>query len=350
MTVAIIGSGWGTRVQVPAFRSAGLTITALVGSDQAKTERIARELGIPVALSDWRAMLERDDVSLVSIVTPPDLHNEMVQATLAAGKHVLCEKPTAMNATEAQQMLDAANAHPNQMALIDHELRFLPALIHARRLIVDGAIGQVRHALGMVIGPFRADRNREWNWWSDASRGGGLLGAISSHQIDTLRYLLGTEVTHASATLNTFITERPASEGNKPVSSDDYYSLRLQFANGALANLEGSSVALLDEPNSLTIYGDEGTLRWTNGQLLHAAAGAAFEDITPAHTCEIPEGLSGDFPQGTVYLGHALRQFVAGDCMAIATGATFTDGLHVQRTLDAARTSHAQGGGVVALS
>ncbi|KPV48757.1 oxidoreductase, partial [Kouleothrix aurantiaca] len=132
MGIAIIGTGWGARVQVPAFRSAGLEVVALAGSDAAKTERIAGELGVASSTGEWRELLARPDADVVSIVTPPDLHHEITLAMLEAGKHVLCEKPTARDAAEAEEMLAAAQARPRQPALIHHELRFLPALIRPR--------------------------------------------------------------------------------------------------------------------------------------------------------------------------------------------------------------------------
>lgn len=347
MSIAIIGTGWGARVQVPAFRSAGLDIVALAGSNQTKTEQIAASLGVPFATGDWRAVLARPEVHVVSVVAPPDLHHEMAVAALEAGKHVLCEKPTARDASQARAMLAAAQAYPRLLAQIDHELRFLPAIIRARQMLADGAIGTVRHVLFRVMNNSRADLNRPWNWWSDAERGGGALGAYGSHQIDLLRYLLGAEVTSVAATTNTFVTERATDDGMRSVTSDDYYSLRLQFANNALASIECSAVVRVSEPLNVTLYGAGGTLRWRGGKLHHAEPDGEFRDITPTHTSPLPEGISGDFPYGTVYMAHALRAYLAGDSTALGVGATFVDGLRNQEVLDAARESSRQGGGYI---
>ncbi|MEP7286548.1 MAG: Gfo/Idh/MocA family oxidoreductase [Chloroflexota bacterium] len=350
MTVAIIGTGWGARVQVPTFQSAGLKVTALVGTDQAKTEQIARNVGVPDALSDWHSILTRDDIKLVSITTPPALHSEMAIAALQAGKHVLCEKPAAFNITQAQAMLTAAQAHAEQAALIDHELRFLPALTLARQMLTDGAIGDIRYVVSRLIDSRRSDPNRVWNWWSDAASGGGLLGAAGSHQVDLLRYLLNAEVISVSAALNTFITKRPNGEALQAVTSDDAYSLRLRFTNKTFASLEGNATTQTNEPDSITFYGTQGTLRWSDGHLYHAAAGQPFADITPPHTYTLPAGLNGAYSHASVYLGHALRAFLDGDNAAIATGATFADGLHVQTVLDAVHLSHEQRGITIELA
>lgn len=338
--IGIIGTGWGARVQVPAFRAAGLEVTALAGSQAAKTERVAGELEVAFHSADWRALLARPDVTLVSIVTPPALHREMALAALEAGKHVLCEKPTAMNAAEAEAMLEAARQRPHQLALIDHELRFLPVVRRARELVAAGAIGTLRHAAVRFVNNGRADPTRPWNWWYDASQGGGALGAIGSHQVDLLRYLLDDEVAEAHGFVATAIAERPDKSGQpRAVSADDYAAASLRFAGGALANLLTSAVAGVSEPNSLSIHGSQGTLNITSGRLFHNEPGKEPVDLTPAHTVAIPQGIAGEFPEGTVYLGHALRAYLDGDGEALALAATFADGLAVQRTLDAIRSA-----------
>lgn len=335
--IGIIGTGWGARIQVPAFRAAGLTVTALAGSNSAKTTRIAQELEVPFATANWREVLERDDVQLVSIVTPPYLHREMAEAALAAGKHVLCEKPTALNTAEAEVMMAAAQAHPSQLALIDHELRFLPAVQAARARVASGDIGEVRAAEVRFVSSSRADPQRRWDWWSDRAAGGGVLGAIGSHQIDLLRFILAAEVTQVQGVVQTFITQRPDSAGAlRPVTSDDYTAATLRFASGAAATLMATVVARTNEPLSVTVYGSAGTLRFSGGNLF-ISSDDTFHDVTPSHTVDLPVSLIGEFPQGTVYLGDALRAALAGQYEAIAPAATFGDGLAIQRVLDAIR-------------
>src|SRR5438067_8535663 len=107
--VGIIGRGWGERSQAPNFRDAGLEIVDIAGRD------------------NWRSLIDRDDVDLISIVMPPAMHLEMATAALARGKHVVCEEPTALNAAEAGGLDEVARKHPKQIAIIDDELRFLPS-------------------------------------------------------------------------------------------------------------------------------------------------------------------------------------------------------------------------------
>ncbi|WP_298816340.1 Gfo/Idh/MocA family protein [Chloroflexus sp.] len=337
--IGIIGTGWGARVQVPAFRAAGLTVTALAGSNPTRTTQIARELEVPFATANWRELIARDDVQLVSIVTPPYLHREMAEAALAAGKHVLCEKPTALNAAEAEAMLVAAQNHADQFALIDHELRFLPAVQAARARVMAGDIGEVRAAEVRFVASSRADPQRLWDWWSDQHAGGGVLGAIGSHQIDLLRFILADEVASAQGVVQTFVKQRPDAHGAwQEVTSDDYTSAILRFTNGVVATLTATVVARANEPLTVTVYGSAGTLRFSGGKL-SIGVDDHFSDITPPHTVEVPASLTGEFPQGTVYLGHALRAALSGQRNALALAATFADGLAIQRALDAIRHS-----------
>lgn len=341
MRIGIIGTGWGTRVQVPAFRAAGLDVVGIAGRDAAKTRAEATNLGVQ-AFADWQALVA-SDVELVCIVTPPVLHREMTLSALAAGKHVLCEKPTAMDATEAQAMLDAAHAHPTQITLIDHEMRFLPLCTTARSIVQSGALGELRHVVSTVINGGRADASKPWTWWYDAAQGGGILGAIGSHQVDTLRFLWG-EIDAVSATLHTFIAERPFEDGTRTVTADDFAALQLRFNTGGIASISLNVVSSVDEPNRLFMYGSEGALKVEGSQLWVAGRGGAWEERTPADTLDIPASVQGDFPRGTVYLGHALAAYGQGDCTSIAQGATFVDGLRNQQVLDAARASHANNG------
>lgn len=342
--IGIIGTGWGARVQIPAFRAAGLEVVALAGSQAEKTTRIAADMAVPFATADWRALLARNDVALVSIVTPPKLHCTMAMAALEAGKHVLCEKPTAMDAAEAMTMLLAAQRHPERLALIDHELRFHPSFGEARRLIASGVVGTIRYVEVRLVASGRADPQRAWNWWSDAAQGGGALGAIGSHQIDSVRFLLNDEVAAVRGLVHTFIDRRPTENGAmRRVTADDFCIYQLRMRGGVLVNGTASLVARSDEPNSLTFYGTTGSLRFSAGQLLHATGGEQWHDITPAHRLPIPEGISGEFPVATVYLAHALKAALAGERQALAPAATFADGLAIQRVLDAARAGNNQG-------
>lgn len=319
--IGIIGSGWGARVQVPAFEEAGHVIAGVAGR------------------ANWRTLLDDPSVDLVTIVMPPSRHLEMARAALEAGKHVLCEKPTAMNVAEAEAPVAAARAHPKQLALIDHELRFLPAWRAARERIHD--LGELFYAEVRYASPGRADRTREWTWWSDANEGGGIWGAVGSHFIDTLHYL-GLEFEAVQAMLAT----RIATRSGRAVTSDDFASVHARLTNGVVAVMTFAVVAGVDEPTTLTIHGEHGAMRLMGEELLFAKRGSGFERVAGNEIAKRPgNSAGGAFGTGTLLLGKALKKAIDdGDATALAPAATFEDGLKQQRVLDAARASDANEG------
>src|SRR2546425_7853834 len=133
--IGIIGAGFARTTQIPGFKNCeGARVVAIASGRREHAEKVAREFDIEPVESDWRALVVRDDIDLVSVVTPPVKHCEMTLAALEHGKAVLCEKPTAMNADEARLMTESAR-EASVLALIDHELRFLPGRIKMRELL-----------------------------------------------------------------------------------------------------------------------------------------------------------------------------------------------------------------------
>jgi predicted dehydrogenase len=330
-------------VQVTTFREAGLQVVAIAGFHRTKTREIAAELGVR-AHDHWREIVTAGDVDLVSIVTPPGEHREMAIAALEAGKHVLCEKPTALNALEAGHLVAAAANRPAQIALIDHELRFLPSWREARSRIAE--IGPARYAEVRYASPSRGDRTREWNWWSDATRGGGIWGAVGSHFIDALRYF-GMEIEAARGWMHTIIAERPFGDGTRPVTSDDFASVNLRMRGGAVATIDLSVVSAgPDAPSVLTIHGEHGAMRFVGEEVSLSKSRSPFERMAGGALEQRPgNSPGGAFGSGTLHLGRALRAALDdGDVSALAPAATFEDGLMQQRVLDAARKSSDQGG------
>jgi predicted dehydrogenase len=343
--IGIVGTGWGARVQVPTFREAGLNVVAIAGHRPERTRQIASELEVPPH-DHWREVVASPDVDLVSIVTPPSEHREMALAALEAGKHVLLEKPTALNAGQAEELLAAAERHPERVTLIDHELRFLPSWREARTRITR--LGAFRYAEVRYSSPARGLRKREWNWWSDADRGGGIWGAVGSHFVDAMRYF-GVEFEEALATMHTTIAERPSSDGMRAVTADDFATVNLRTREGALAVLTFSAVSTgPDEPSMMTLYHEGGAMRFSGEKVLLSTGNRRFSAMA-GETMELRAGNShgGAFGTGTLYLGHALKAALdEGDREALAPAATFADGLMQQRVLDAARASAAGGGWV----
>jgi len=343
--IGIIGTGFGAKVQAPLFREAGLDVVAIAGQHADKTRNVAAELGLRPH-EDWRELIASPDLDLVSVTTPPSEHLEMAAAVLEAGKHVLCEKPTALNAAEAEQLVAAARRHPDRIAIIDHELRFVPSWRESRTRF--GEIGPLRYAEVRYSSPSRGDRSRAWNWWSDASRGGGIWGAVGSHFVDALRFF-GFEIESVQALLRTIVDRRPFGDGSREVTSDDFATVDLRLRGGAVATMMLSAVSAgPDEPSALMFHGESGAIRIVATEVLLSKGGQPFEVLSRVPAADLPgNSPGGAFGTGTLHLGRALRVALDDDDRsALAPAATFEDGLMQQRVLDAGRRSSADGGGV----
>ena len=350
--IGIIGTGFARSTQLPAFRAcAGARVVAVASGHRENAERVAREFDIPVAASDWREVVAREDVELVCVTTPPVTHAEMSLAALDAGKAVLCEKPMAMNAGETEAMLRRARAS-GRLALIDHELRFLPARRRMREMIRGGEIGRVRHAKLLFRSDSRAAADRPWNWWSDERAGGGALGAIGSHAVDALQWLLGANVTHVSASLAAHTPARldPASGETRPVTADDEASLLLNFADGDLTERATGVVCLsmaeAGRPeHSVAVFGSEGALKLEGaGRLWHARVGAGEWREVEAEGAPLAEGLrDNEWSRGFTVFAREIVAALAGGRTTVEGAATFADGRRTQLVLDAARAAHESG-------
>ena len=189
--VAIFGTSFGCITHLPALRAAGFDVVALVGRDAVKTAARAERFGVPHALTSIDEALALPGVDAVSISTPPHTHAELVLAALAAGKHVLCEKPFARDVDEARGLLLAAEA-AGVVHLVANEFRWSTGQALMSRAVHDGAIGRPRMATFLLHIPLLADPSSEVPaWWSREEEGGGWLGAHGSHVIDQIQELVG---------------------------------------------------------------------------------------------------------------------------------------------------------------
>jgi predicted dehydrogenase len=350
--IAIIGTGFARSTQIPGFRACpNAEIVAIASHHRENAERVAREFQIPHFTDDWRSLIARDDVDLVSIVTPPVTHREMTLAAFDAGKAVLCEKPMAMNAAEAREMADRA-AKAGVLALIDHELRFLKGRQWARDLIQRGEIGTVTHAKLLFRADSRADGTRPWNWWSDESEGGGVLGAIGSHVIDGFRWFLGTDVSSVACNLATHVSERvdPATGKPRPVTADDEALLLLTFADGP--NTKGAtsavSMSMVESgapEHRLTVFGTEGALMLEDsGGLSRAERGSGKWERVETDPGDLAPGLrDSGWARGFTAFAREIVAAMTEGRTQIDGAATFEDGYRTQLALDAARESHRTG-------
>jgi predicted dehydrogenase len=350
--IGIIGTGFARSTQVPGFRAcAGARVLAIASGHRENAESVARDFGIEFATDDWRQVVEREDVDLVSIATPPSTHEEMSLAALEAGKAVLCEKPTALDSEEAERMLARARS-ASALALIDHELRFLPARRLVREMIQSGEIGSIQHVKYFFRAESRANPERPWNWWSDATQGGGVLGAIGSHAVDSLRWLLGTEISTVAATLATHIKERAEKETGRvrEVSADDEANLLLRFSDGPFTRGTTGTVSLsvVEQGKPLhyvELFGSKGALIIDGNRALRARTGDGDWSELQTESGGLAEGMKdNEWSRGFTTFACEIVGALREGRKTIDGAATFLDGYRNQLVLDAARRSHDTGG------
>jgi predicted dehydrogenase len=349
--IGIIGAGFARTTQIPGFKNCeGARLTAIASAHRENAEAVAREFDIPHVESDWRTLVTREDVDLVSVVTPVVTHSEITLAAIEHGKAVLCEKPMAMNAAEARSMADRAQ-RAGVLALIDHELRFLPGRVKLHQLLRSRAIGKVKHVKLTFRADSRADVTRAWNWWSDIKQGGGTLGAIGSHVVDGFRWLLGSEISEVFGNLATHVHERSDTEGRRrPVTTDDEANLLLRFTEsdlteGATGNVSLSMVESGKPEHLLEIFGADGAFRIEErGELWQAKTGDGEWTRVEVADSEPAPGLrdSGWARGFTIFSKKIVEAMLAGET-TVAGAATFEDGYRTQLVLDAARRSAERG-------
>jgi predicted dehydrogenase len=349
--IGIVGSGFARTTQIPGFRNCpGASVVAIASRRRERAESVAQEFGIEHVATDWQEIVARDDVDLVSVVTPPATHLEITLAALEHGKAVLCEKPMAMNATEARMMTTRAR-EAGVLALIDHELRFLSSRKKMRAMLLGGEIGTVRHCNYVFRSDYRGVLGN-WDWWSDATMGGGTLGAIGSHAIDSFRWLLGAEVSEVCCVLSTHVAERPdkTSGTMRGVTSDDTVRMLLRFAESPLTKgaTGAASLSVVESgklQNQLEVYGSSGALMVEEtGELWHSPAGSgAWRAVEVQQDTVAPGMRDGSWSRGFTIFSCAIVNALREGRTTVEGAATFEDGYRAQLVMDAARESNKSG-------
>ena len=270
LRVGMVGYAFMGAVHAHAWRNAHRffdlpitpELTAVAGRNKEAVSAAAERLGFVSMETDWRALVERDDIDVVDICTPGDSHAVIAVAALQAGKHVLCEKPLANTVDEAEQMAAVARAEAERgvWAMCGFTYRRTPALALARRLVEAGRIGTVRQVRAQYLQDWLHDPDAPMTWRLDkAKSGSGALGDLGAHLVDTTQWLTGQAITGVSAIVQTFVTSRPLSGersglgghgetgANAPrgeVTVDDAALFTARFADGAIATFEATRYAL----------------------------------------------------------------------------------------------------------
>jgi predicted dehydrogenase len=275
LRIGIAGYGMMGRAHCYGYRVAPLihalpvtpAVTVMSGRNEAALAAAAAACGVPEHVTDWRRLVERDDVDVVDICTPPGTHAEIAQAAAAAGKAVLCEKPLAVTFAQAAAALSAVTRAGVHNA-VGFNYRRLPAVALMRRMIAGGAVGEVRLWRANWLSDEFTDPATAFDWRFDRAMGGTTIADLGSHLIDLARWMVG-EISEVSAQSQTFIGRRPLADGgSRAVTVDDASAALLRFASGARGTMEVARAAVR-RPCDFTVEvnGSSGTLMFSYARL-----------------------------------------------------------------------------------
>lgn len=369
--IGMIGYGGIGRVHAMAYRSLpyhyGLPahtvqIVGVATSAAATAQAAAAEIGCAFWTDDYRTLLARPDVDAVDVCVPNHLHAEIVCAAAAAGKHIYCEKPLAMDVAQAQSMLDAVQT-AGVITQMTFNFRFFPAVQRAQQLVQEGFLGRIFSFRGRYYRSSYIDPLKPLTWRQrKAIAGGGALFDIGSHILDLLYSLLGPYAA-VQATLDTLIRQRPAAAASaemQPVDVDDIALLHLRTASGVLGLVEVSRMGTgLTNDLQFEIFGERGSLRFS-------AVDPGWLEVYDVRDADSPQGgMRGFRKLETVgrYAGQKAPDWsmapdfvrTHAECQyqflqAVADGRParpdLADGLHIQTVMAAAERSSVEGGWV----
>ena len=369
LNVALIGQNFMGKAHSHAWLNAGRffdlpakpVLKVAVGRNQDTLRTFAERWGWQETASDWRAAVQRDDIDVVDVSVPTDLHAEIAIAAAEAGKHVFCEKPIALSSNEARRMLDAAE-RAGVVHYLNHNYRRTPAVMLAKQLIDEGFVGRIFHWRGAYLQDWIADPSFPLTWHLQAEHAGaGPHFDLGSHNVDLARFLVG-EIRGVNAMTARFVEERPlpgagaatfsagtgGSGDTGPVTVEDAAFVVAEFANGALGTIETSRFALgRKNQHTFEIYGSDGSIVFDLERMneLQVYSRHDPEHVRGFRTVLATEGVhpyvEAWWPPGhMIGYEHAFHHAVVDFVRAVVDGSpiapTFADGLRATLVLEAA--------------
>ena len=383
LSVAVIGAGMAGRSHANGYREANtihgaglpdIRLAAIADLDTSLAESVAKRYGFEKAVSSWEAIAEDPTIDAVSIVIGNSLHRQVAEALLSAGKHVLCEKPLAGNLEDAEAMVQAAE-QANTVASTAYSFRRNPGIEAIRSLLKKGELGEPMLVDARYLADYAADPEGPMSWRFRGPLGTGALADLGAHIVDLAEYVCGPVTSVSGAKLAVAIKDRhlpvgsvighdhaELSDETEPVTNDDTAAFTAEFANGAVATIRTSRVAY-GLPNDLVLTLTGTTSRaefdWkrpaefivndmqpsdhTRGdRVVYVAPNTAdvFDDAVPMPGGNIAFGYGDLF----VYEIRAFIDEILGKESVLPRNASFADGLHTMKVLDAVTRSHADGG------
>lgn len=344
LRAGVIGLGYG-RAHIPGCQAAGVEVAALCQRNRAQAESLARRYGVPEVFDRWEDLVAEPELDLVVIATPPHLHHAIALRALKSGKHVLCEKPLAMNLREAREMVEEA-ARASRVAVTGFNWRFTSGMQTLAGLTAEGALGRVFHVSATWLGSRFATPETPPSWRLDRTLAGtGCLGDMGVHLVDLIRWRVG-EFVRVAARAGRAYPDRVTLRGT-PADVEDYVTVLGELSTGAQATLKVSRAAHgYTFYHRLQLFGSAGALdyaiargagkRWFRGQLRQALPGQPLHPVKLSGS--LPKGLDpGDISE--VIGGATIAPLIKAMARAIRRGEpvrpSFEDGLRAQAVLDA---------------
>ncbi|MFV0253319.1 MAG: Gfo/Idh/MocA family protein [Beutenbergiaceae bacterium] len=387
--VAVIGAGMAGKAHAAAYRSASsvfepvlppVRLVSIADIHEPAARAAAQRFGYSRHDTSWQAIVDADDIDVVSVVVANALHRPIVQALLAAGKHVLCEKPLTDSLDEARAMVAAADASP-MVARVGLTYRRSPGPAFIRDLVRNGTLGTVLNFSGHYWTEYGCDPNAPISWRYQGPPGSGALADVGSHLTYLAEFITGSDIRDVrGGLLSTVIASRPVPVGavvgheggevtseRVAVTNDDVAAYSALFANGASGTLQVSRVAA-GHPNTLAfeVFGDRGAagFDFRNPSVVQLNLADPATDagrglsgyrsviLGPEHPYW-RGGLAMDAPgvgigqnEGFVFQARAMLEEVAGipESDGLPRNASFREGLHNMLIIDAVAASAAGGG------
>ncbi len=387
--VAVIGAGMAGKAHAAAYRNAPtlydsvlppIRLVSIADVYEPAAKAAAERFGYERYDTSWQAIVDADDIDVVSVVVANSLHREIVEALLAAGKHVLCEKPLSDTIEDAEAMADAAR-DASSISRVGFTFRRAPGIAYLHELVETGVLGQVYHVSARYWTDYAANPQAAMSWRFRGGPGTGALADLGSHVTYLMEFLGGDIATVGGGRFSTVITERPlplgavaghgstnVSDEYESVQNDDYATFNLTYTSGGAGTVEVSRVAQ-GHPNSLTleVFGANGSARWdqvrpSEIQLFLPEGESAQQGVRRVLLGSEHPYLAGAAPidmqsvgfgqnEGFVFQARAMLEEVAGipESESLPRNASFDDGLHNMLLLDAATRSALQGGASITI-
>lgn len=338
LRLGLIGTGYGLEVQAEAFRYNHIFKLVSVCSDDAKEAKSAkREAGFSTWYTDWKQLIDRDKLDVISICTPNHLHYEMAKYALERDKHIICASPFTTTAKEAEELAEIANSK-GKVCVVDHHMNFLPARKYIIKLLRDGKAGAISTVERNLFTKEQFMSYRPRTWRDVSEFGGGLYLQNASHDVDYLLRALGG-VHKVSLNMHTSRDQRKDAQGaSYSVSADDSFQMFLKFHKGATAIISQSATSPNRETNEFIFHGDKGSLILNNdNEIVFYTLKGEKERIA------IPPNF-----QITSLPGHRQRSPFYMFTETIATAVynetpvtpTFDEAVHIQRVIQAGLDSN----------